>query len=143
MSALMTSPVLHSLRREMDRFMDRVWDGHQEAFLAEWRTPADVFDTAEAVVVQLEVPGIDPRDIRLTLKDQTLVVHGEKKRDMDTKEVHFLQMERGYGAVSRAITLPTPVDATKVTATFRNGVVTVKLEKAAESRGTTIPIQAP
>lgn len=142
MSTQTTSPVLSTLRREMDRIFDRVWEGiPQTPILGDWNTAVDVSETADVVTVQLELPGMDVKDLRLNLKDQVLTVRGEKRRNIERTEAHFFQAERCYGSIARNIHLPSAVDPAKVNATFKNGVLTVTLEKAAETKGSPITIK--
>lgn len=143
MNAQMTSPVVSTLRREMDRLFDRVWEGiPQLPILGDWNTAVDVSETTDFVTVQLELPGVDLKDLRLNLKDQTLLVRGEKRRDIERNEAHFFQAERCYGSIARNVQLPSPVDPNKVTATYKNGVLAVTLEKAAETKGSPIVVKA-
>ena len=143
MNALMPSPTMTSLRREMDRLFDRMWNGDIEtSILTEWIPAADVSETAEAVNIKMEIPGLDPKDVQVMLKDQVLTIRGEKKREMEKKDERFYRKERIYGSFVRAIPLPTTVDEQKVNATFHNGLLTVSLIKAAEAKGMAIPIRA-
>lgn len=143
MTALMTSPVLSSLRKEMDRLFERVWDGNLEMpALGDWIPVADVVESAEALTVKMEIPGIELKDIQVTLKDTALTVRGEKKQEIERKDAKFFRHERSYGYFARSVQLPTTVDPNKVKATFKNGVLTVVLEKAPEARGTAVPVIA-
>jgi HSP20 family protein len=128
-----------AFRKEMDRFLDRIWDG-DEMRAGAWAPDVDVTESKEAFMVRAEVPGIDPKDIQLTLDNGVLILRGEKQKAEEQKEEHFFRNERHYGAFVRTLRLPANVEAAKVTATFKNGVVTVMLPKAAENRGRSIPI---
>ena len=132
-----------SLKKEMDRLFERVWetDFPEWPVLGEWSPKLDLADTKDAVVVKAEIPGIDPKEIALSLHDQTLTIEGEKKEEKEEKDEQYYRMECSYGAFARSLRLPVPVDAGKVTATFKNGVLTVKLPKGAAAKGTTIPIK--
>jgi HSP20 family protein len=142
MNATTTSPVLSTLRREMDRIFDRVWEGvPQTTVLGDWMTAVDVSETPDVITVQVEVPGVDPKDLKVTLKDQTLMIRGEKRRDIERSDASFYMFERSYGSVVRNVHLPSNVDMNKVSAMFRNGVLTVTLDKAAESKGSPINIK--
>lgn len=142
MNALMTTPVLSTLRREMDRIFDRVWEGMpQTPALGEWFTAVDVSETPDVVTVQMEMPGVDVKDLRVHVKDQVLSVRAEKRRDIERNEANFCQLERSYGAIVRNISLPTAVDPAKVNAMFKNGVLTVTLDKAPDKKGATIDIK--
>jgi HSP20 family protein len=133
-----------TLKKEMDRLFERVWEGDFPDWpsLGEWRPTLDVTDTKDAVMVKAEVPGIEPADLEVTLQDQTLTIKGEKKAEKETKDEHHYRAECSYGAFARTIRLPAPVEGGKVTATFKNGVLTVKLPKGTAARGTTIPVKA-
>ena len=142
MNAQLTNPVVSTLRREMDRIFDRVWDGlPQTRILGDWNMAADVAETTDCVTVQLELPGVDLKDLRLSLKDQVLLVRGEKRRDIERNDGHFFQAERCYGSIARNIQLPSAVDPYKVVATFKNGLLTVTLDKAADTKGAPIVIK--
>jgi HSP20 family protein len=110
--------------------------------LGEWAPEMDLAETKDALVVKAEVPGIEPKDIQLSLKDQVLTIKGEKKQEKEEKDEHYYRMERSYGSFSRSIRLPSPVDEAKVSATFKNGLLTVTLPKTPAAKGTTIPIKA-
>jgi HSP20 family protein len=133
-----------SLRREMDRLFDRFFEPLPEDLVAlgEWSPKVDVSDTKDAVVVKAEVPGIDPKEIQVSLQDQMLTIKGEKKQEKEEKDSHYYRMERSYGAFVRSIRVPAPVDGAKVSATFKNGVVTVTLPKTPAAKGTTIPVKS-
>jgi HSP20 family protein len=132
------------MRKEMDRLFDRFWEGDfpQLPALGEWAPALDVSETKDAVLVKAEVPGMESKDIQLSLQEQVLTIKGEKKQEKEEKDEHYYRSERSYGAFARAVRLPTPVDGSKVTATFKNGVLSVTLPKAAAAKGTMIPIKA-
>jgi HSP20 family protein len=128
----------------MDRLFDRFWEGDlpQLPSMGDWAPALDVSETKDSVMVKAEVPGMDPKDIALSLQDQVLTLKGEKKQEKEEKDEHYYRAERSYGAFARAIRLPAPVDASKVTATFKHGLLTVTLPKAPAAKGATIPIKA-
>jgi HSP20 family protein len=85
---------------------------------------------------------MEAQHIQLSLQDQVLTLKGEKKHEKEQKDEHYYRMERSYGAFVRAVRLPAPADGSKVTASFKNGLLTVTLPKAPTAKGTTIPIKA-
>lgn len=133
-----------TFKREMDRLFDRFGELEfpELPFATEWSPTLDVSETKDALVIKAEIPGIEPKEIELTLQDQLLTIKGEKKQEKEEKEEQYYRMERAYGAYARTIRLPVPVDASRVTATFKNGLLTVTLPKGAAAKGTTIPIKA-
>ena len=134
---------LTSLRRQMDQLFDRLWepDYHEAATLGEWNPIMDVAETKDSLIIKVEVPGIHPEDIQVSLQEQVLTVKGEKKKERDEKDEHYFRIERTYGAFARSVRLPVPVDPAKVNAMFRNGVLTVTLIKLPEVKGISIPIK--
>ena len=130
-------------KKEMDRFFDRFFDMElpELRMTGEWMPTVDLAETKDALVVKAEIPGIEPKEINLTLQDQVLVIKGEKKQEKEEKDEHYYRAERTYGAFARTIRLPAPVDGSKVTATFKHGVLMVTLPKAPAAKGTTIPIK--
>ncbi len=131
------------VRHEMEKLFDRFADSRDEfPATGEWAPSMDVSETKDAVIVKAEVPGIDPKDIHISLQEQLLTIKGEKQEEREEKEQHFYRMERTYGAFTRSVRLPVTVDGSKVTATFKNGLLTITLPKTTAAKGTTIPIKA-
>jgi HSP20 family protein len=131
------------LRREMERFFDRfaepVWES-LEMVAGDWALKLNVSETKDAVVVTAEMPGVDPKEIEIALTGDLLTLKGEK--ETVEKEERFHRVERTYGAFLRSVRLPMAEDGSKVTATFKNGVLVVTLPKTPASKGTTIPVKA-
>lgn len=144
MRALTPWTPMSSLKQEMDRLFDRFFEPQTgDVFaLGEWAPSLDLTETKDALMATLEVPGLDPKDIQISLQEQLLTIKGEKKHEKEEKDERRHRVERAYGAFTRAIRLPVAVDGEKVTASFKNGVLTVTLPKTPAAKGTTIPIKA-
>jgi HSP20 family protein len=144
MRALTPWTGLSTMKKEMDRLFERFFEtgGPEMPALGEWEPKADISETKEAVVVKAEIPGVDPKEIEASVRDGYLTIKGEKKEEKEEKDERQHRIERSYGAFVRAIRLPAAVDASKATATFKNGVVTVTMPKTADGKGTTIPVKA-
>ncbi len=107
-----------------------------------WVPPADIFETAgRDLVIKVELPDVNREDVEVTVEHNTLTLRGEKKLPADVKDEQFRRVERRYGKFTRSFTLPTTVDAAKVTADFKNGVLTVTLPFREEARPRTINVQ--
>jgi HSP20 family protein len=132
-----------TIRREMDRLFDRFLEPTWDTFEAtgEWMPKLDVTETKDAVVVKAEVPGVEPKELQVTVQGDILVIKGEKEETKEEKDERVHRMERSYGAFTRAVRLPTPVNAEKVDASFKNGVLTITLPKTPEAKGTMIPVK--
>jgi HSP20 family protein len=89
----------------------------------------------------MEVPGIDPKDIKISLENHVLTISGERKQGEEEKEERFYRVERSYGAFARSIRLPMPVDEKMVNAVFKNGVLMITVPKTEMGKGTFIPIK--
>jgi HSP20 family protein len=145
MRALVPTNGLTTLRKEMDRLFDRIWEGgvpEVTSPLGEWTPAIDIFETGDMVIVKAEVPGIEPKDIQVTLNNQLLTIAGEKKFEKQEKDEKFYRMERSSGSFARSIHIPIAVDAGKVLATFKNGLLKIELPKTAAAKGTAIPVKA-
>jgi HSP20 family protein len=130
---------------ELERLFGRLWDPRWPGYdlePADWMPKMDVAETADTLTVTLEVPGVEEKEIAVTLDDQMLVIKGEKEEDREEKGGRYHRTERAYGAFTRAVNLPVPVVAETTTARFRNGVLTVTMPKAPGARPATIPVKA-
>ena len=145
MRALTPWTGLTAMKREMDRVFDRFWGGDAVGLPAfgTWSPTLDVAETADAVVVTAEIPGMDPENVHVSLQDRDiLTLKGEKRQEKEEKNERYYHAERSYGAFARSVRLPVAVDGSQAIATFKNGVLTVTLPKGPEAKGTTIPIKA-
>ena len=134
-----------NLRREMESFFDRfaepVWEPF-ETMAGDWAPKLDVSETKDALVVTADMPGVEPKEIEIGLTGDLLTLKGEKEKRIEEKEERSHRVERTYGAFLRSVRLPMAVDGSKVTATFKNGVLVVTLPKTLASKGTMIPVKA-
>ena len=123
---------LVSLRDEMNRLFDNFWHGESlpEKFgFAQGFPSVDVTETDTEVVVKAEVPGLEARDLDITVVGDVLTIKGEKKEETEEKKKEYHHKEVRYGAFSRSIQLPAGVDLDKVKAECKKGVCAVTLAK--------------
>lgn len=124
---------LMSLRSAMDRLFEdsfvRRPFGAFSAFDAQ-PLPLDVTRTADELVVEAALPGIKPDDVEITIEDGTLSIRGEFREEQKSGEGESLVQEIRRGTVARSVTLPTGLEADKASATFENGVLTLRIPKA-------------
>jgi HSP20 family protein len=107
-----------------------------------WAPPVDIYETeSKDLVIKAELPDMTREDIEVTVENNTLTLKGTKKLPADVKEEQFRRVERNYGTFNRSFTLPTTVDASKVTADYKHGVLTVKLPYREEARPRTINVE--
>src|ERR1700678_2623349 len=128
---------LNTLQDRMNRlFRDSVAGDTQDQSLATsaFAPPVDVYEDEHNITLKIEVPGIDEKDIDVRIENNTLTVHGERKFEKGEKEENYRRVERQYGSFTRSFTLPTTVDAEKVSANYDKGVLKIALAKKAEAK---------
>ena len=104
-------------------------------------TPSfDVSETDEDIIVKAELPGVDPKEVEVNLTGSTLTVNGEKKEEREDKTENMHRIERSFGSFSRSVTLPCEVKEDKIEATFKDGVLHLKLPKIELSKKRSIKI---
>lgn len=133
------------LRRSIDDLLEDFFGENTMAPQANVVAPRfDVSETDDAVVVEAELPGMSEKDIALTLQDNILTLKGEKKREKETKKKNVYVSERSYGHFQRSLQLGSNVDAEKVDASFKQGVLTITVPKleTEKSKARTIDIKA-
>ena len=110
-------------------------------FRESWNPAVDIFETeSHDLVLKAELPGMTREDIEVLVENSTLVLKGAKKFNSDVKDENYRRIERSYGTFHRSFTLPNTVDASKVTADYKNGILTVKLPFREEARPRTINV---
>ena len=132
------------LRREMDRLWDDYFGSGRrglQPLQAEFAPVVDVKESAEAVVVKAEVPGVDAQDINISVTGDVLTIKGEKKSEREEKEANYHLVERNYGSFSRSLKLPAAVDLDKIAAKYDQGVLTITCPKKEAVKSKAIEIK--
>jgi HSP20 family protein len=131
-----------AMQERMNRLFGNVYLRDEDTtFRGSWTPAVDIFETdAHDLVVRAEIPGMNREDVEVSVENGTLVLKGEKKFDPEVKEESYRRVERAYGTFHRSFTLPNTVDAGRVTAEYRNGVLTVKLPFREEAKPRTINV---
>ena len=134
---------LTTLQDRMNRLFGDVYLRDEDiAQRGNWVPPVDIFETAgRDLVIKVELPDVNREDVEVTVENNTLTLRGEKKLPTDVKEEQFRRVERRYGSFTRSFTLPNTVDAGKVSAEFKNGVLTVRLPFKEEAKPRTINVE--
>ena len=129
---------LETIQNEMNKLFDSSLVGwrDRDAGLLEgvWNPAVDIYDSKDNVMVKADIPGMKKDEIDVSVHRDTLIIKGEKKREKETKESDFVRTERYYGSFNRAIRLPSEVQADKVNAAYKNGVLELVLPKKEESK---------
>jgi HSP20 family protein len=101
----------------------------------------DVFEEKDDIVVKAELPGIEKDNIEVNLTDHTLTIKGEKKKEEEIKEENYYRAERSYGSFLRTLDLPRDVRADQVKASFKNGILEVRMPKTEEAKAKEIKVK--
>jgi HSP20 family protein len=110
-------------------------EGRDESLTtSQFAPPVDVYEDEHNVVLKVEVPGIDEKDIDVRVENNILTVHGERKVEKEEKEENFRRVERQYGSFTRTFTLPSTVDAERIQADYDKGILKIVLPKKAEAK---------
>lgn len=134
---------LAALRDEMNQLFDNVWRGDflPEAITGRGFPRVDVTETDEEVIVRAELPGMDPKDIDLSIAGGVLSIKGERREEKEEKEKDSYHKEVRYGSFARSIRLPESVDTEKVKADYKKGVLKVTLDKKPDTRAKKIEVK--
>ena len=114
--------------------------GEGEVSTRTWAPPVDIYEDGESLVLKAELPGFNPDDVEIRVEDNTLYLKGERKFDKEVKEQNYHRVERSYGTFTRTFSLPNSVDADKVAANYKDGVLTLTMPKKEEAKPKTIKI---
>jgi HSP20 family protein len=121
-------PGIDTIRREMDSLFGSL-AGMREG----WVPPLDVYEKEGEMVIRLDLPGIEKKDIKVKVLDDVLMIEGERKLERKIEEENYLSQEASYGAFTRRIALPNPVEEYEVKATFENGVLEIHVPVKTET----------
>ena len=132
-----------TLQDRMNRLFGDVYLRDQDVIQrGNWLPPVDIFETeGHDLVIKAELPDMTREAIEVTVENNALTLKGTKNPPADVKDEQFRRSERHYGAFIRSFTLPNTVDASKVAAEYKNGVLTVKLPYREEARPRTINVE--
>lgn len=137
--------------RDMDRMMEDFFGRRMRPWWPErWSRTGetevkppivDVFEEKDDIVVKAELPGIEKDNIEVNLTDHTLTIKGEKKKEEEVKEENYYRAERSYGSFLRTLDLPRDVRADQVKASFKNGILEVRVPKTEEAKAKEIKVK--
>ena len=120
---------------EIERLNRMFTDFYGEAFSRAWVPAVDIYETdAHEVVVKAELPDMKREDINLTFENGVLTLKGERKVQQEVKKENYQRIERRHGVFSRSFTLPNTVDAGKISASYKDGVLTIRLPQREEAK---------
>jgi HSP20 family protein len=107
-----------------------------------WLPPVDIVEEGDRIVFRAELPGVDRNDIDIKMENGTLVLRGEKKQEKEVNDGSAHRVERYYGSFTRSFVVPTTINAERISASYRDGVLEVVLPKAEEAKPRKIKVLA-
>lgn len=141
----------YSLQKEMNSLFDDFFRGFDitprgffQRGMAIFTPTVDVEENEKEFIIKAELPGVDEKEIEVTVTDDVVTIRGEKKEEKEDKGKNYYYMERSYGSFNRVIPLSTETESDKAAATFKNGVLNITIPKSqtAKAKGTKVPIKA-
>lgn len=137
---------LFALQDQLFRTFDSAYRNpareEEQSMVATWSPAVDVFEDADGIMLKLELPEVEAKDVDIQVEGNTLTVKGERKLEREEKRENYHRIERTYGTFARTFTLPTTVDAEHITAESKDGVLRLVLPKKAETKPRQIKIAA-
>jgi HSP20 family protein len=134
MALVRWNPISDLAALEINR-LDRMFSDLYNEGTRAWVPPVDIYETENhEVVIKAELPDVKKEDIRVTFENDVLTIAGERKHEASDKREHFSRLERRYGSFSRAFTLPSTVETSAIAATYKDGVLTIRLPRREEAK---------
>jgi HSP20 family protein len=137
---------LASFQDEMNRMFEQFFRGGtgEEAGwgVRTWAPPVDIYETDDALVLKAELPGISKDDVSVEIHQNTLSLRGQRKHEAEVKEDRYHRVERAYGTFQRSFVLPTLVDQEHVQATYKDGILELRLPKSEAAKPKRVAIQS-
>jgi len=123
---------IDKMRRDIDRLFARMWDDFGMPIFpkAVREIPhIDVSETGDSLIIKAEIPGVNPEDMEILIRDDILTIKGEMRQELTKENENYHRMERRYGSFSRSLQLPCRIMAENVKATYKKGVLNIALPK--------------
>jgi len=131
-----------NIQREIDRLFDQFRGGAlDDDQTSLWLPPVDILEQENDYFVRVELPGVDKKDVKITVQNGILTIKGEKTQDLEKKGDTYRRTERTYGSFQRSFTLPSSVMSDKVEASYNAGVLTISLPKVEEAKPKEIEVK--
>lgn len=142
MTHLTTRP-FNSLQHDLNRIFDNMLgEFHTGTNTKSWAPMVDVAETPDAFIIKAELPGVTAEDVKINMQNNVLTLYGNKNHEEKQEDKNYYRVERSYGAFERSFNFPSVVDSERITAEYKDGVLTITLLKAEEAKPREIEIKA-
>jgi HSP20 family protein len=147
MALVKWNPLFADLAATRERFSrlfgrDDIWDTEGVTTGGEWIPTVDIIENDHALTVKAELPGIEAKDVAVTIDNNVLTLRGERRLEKEVKKENYHRMERAYGGFARSFVLPAFVDADKVKAEFKNGLLTITVPRRENAKTRAVDVTA-
>ena len=134
---------LLNLQRQMDNLFDASWQDLPSRLSREasWMPSLDIAEDKDSITIKADLPGVKQADIDVSISGDVLTIKGERKQEQEVKDKKFHRVERFYGAFSRSLSLPDYVDAAKISAAYKDGVLEITLPKTEKAKPQQIKVE--
>ena len=141
------NPLFADLATTRERFnrlfgRDDLWETEGVTTGGEWIPTVDIVENDHALTVKAELPGIEAKDVEVTIDNNVLTMKGERRMEKEVRKENYHRVERAYGSFARSFALPTFVDAQKVSAEFKNGLLTINVPKKEDTKTRAVKVTA-
>jgi HSP20 family protein len=135
---------MRSLQDEVNRVFNSSFNrsGDNELMRGAWSPSVDIYENKDQIVLEAELPGMKPEDVNISIENNVLTIHGERKFEKKDDKDNFHRVERSYGSFTRSFTLPPTVTSDAADAVFENGVLRLTLAKREEAKPRQIQIKS-
>lgn len=130
MALIRWQPREFALEREINDLINQFWGGQETRTVSEWYPKIDVVEENDLFVLHAELPGLKREDIKVGFENQVLTIEGERKHEAEESGKQYFHRERVYGSFKRSFRLGTEVNTEKITAAYKDGILTVTLPKS-------------
>jgi HSP20 family protein len=124
----------------MDSFITDSWPGFGQE-VSGWAPQVDVEETTDAIIIRADLPGLEKKDISISVEDHKLTIRGERKNEVEDKKSNYHRVERTYGSFRRSFSLPANVQTDSVEASYKDGVLEVSVPKSEVAKPKSIEIK--
>lgn len=133
---------LHQIQNQMNRLFDETTaTNDQSSLFGQWIPAVDIEDQANCLIFKFDIPGVDPKNIDVSIENNELIVKGEKETEMREEKKNYFRTERYSGSFYRRLTLPENIDASKISAKDKHGVLEISIPKTKKSNAKKIDIK--
>ena len=135
---------LRTIQDEVNRLFSSSFNrgGDNEMMRGAWSPSVDIFENKDSIVLEAELPGMSPEDVHISIENNVLTLHGDRRFEKKDEQDNFHRVERSYGSFTRSFTLPPTVSSENANAEFENGVLRLTLAKREEAKPRRIEIKA-